>query len=168
MTTDRALGPATPSRATLKTSLLLGFASIVCLKTANSNSILFALGICGLTASALPLLAAVRSKFSNKSYSESGRWMTAVTVLLWIALLIGPIVAGAVWIWTSLWEVDRFDELGAMLFAFFSFCASFGFALLAILIQLWRGQWRGKLTAATLAYLSLLFVAYVLEMSGII
>jgi hypothetical protein len=175
MTTDQALrdGAAAPPRTILTASLLLGIASIVCLKQVPSTSILFALSLGVLVVCLLPPLVALRDRLSNKRYPEGGRWMTTVAVLLWTALLIGPLVAGSLWAWTRFriaadGMARPYDELGAVLFGFLSFSAAYWFAFLAILIQLWRGQWHAKLTAATMAFLFLFFVVYVLEMSAII
>ena len=171
MTTDPALRPAAPHRAILVASVLLGVGSIACLKLVRSDSVIFALSLGVLVVCLLPPLVVLRGRVSSRRYSESGGWMTAVAVLLWTALLIGPVVTGSFWAWTRFrGAADGMarlsDGIGVVVFGVVSFSAAYWFALLAILIQLWRGQWRARLTGVTMACLFALFVGYVLEMSG--
>jgi hypothetical protein len=91
--------------------------------------------------------------------------MIAVAALLWISLLIGPVVTGSFWLWTQFSDAPdgmaKFSEfLGLVGFGVISFSAAYWLAALAFLIQIWRDQWRMKLTGVTVAFLFLLFVAY--------
>jgi hypothetical protein len=96
--------------------------------------------------------------------------MTAVSSLLWISLLIGPLVTGSFWLWTQFSDAPddmaRFsNSLGVVVFGAISFSAGYWLAGLAFLIQIWRDQWRVKLTGVTVVFLLLLFVAYVFAIS---
>jgi len=154
----------------LAASLFLGIGSYVCLRVTNSNSILFGISLGLLVVCILPWLSVLRRRVSPKQYPEGGKWMTAVTMLLWISLFIGPVVTGSFWAWTQFSDAPDgmarlSNGIGLLVFGVISFSTAYWLATLAFLIQLWRDQWRTKLTGVTIAYLFLLFVAYVWAMS---
>jgi len=91
--------------------------------------------------------------------------MTAVAGLLWVSLLIGPLVTGSFWVRTRFSDAQDgmarlSDTLGTLALGAVSFSTAYWLAALALLIQIWRDQWRPKLTGVTVAFLFLLFVAY--------
>ena len=91
--------------------------------------------------------------------------MIAVTALLWLSLLIGPLVTGSFRVWTKVPDAPDgmarlSNTLGVLVFAVVSFSAAYGLAAFALLIQIWRDQWRMKLTGVAVAFLFLLFVAH--------
>ena len=165
VTTDPASREVSPHRAILASSLFFGICSIACLRYARSDSFLFAVGLGLLLVCVLPWLVVLRRIAWNRRYPEGGRWMIAVAALLWISLLIGPVVTGSFWLWTQFSDAPdgmaRFSEFSGLVgFGVISFSAAYWLAALAFLIQIWRDQWRMKLTGVTVAFLFLLFVAY--------
>jgi len=162
--------PALPHRGILISSLFFGFLGIACLKIAGSESALFGISLGVLLVSVLPWLVVLRRRFWRRRFPDGGRWMTAVSVLLWISLLIGPLVTGSFWAWTQFsGAVDGMerlsDTLGILVYGVVSFSAAYCLATMALLIQIWRDQWRAKLTGVTVAFLFLLFVAYAFAIS---
>lgn len=97
--------------------------------------------------------------------------MTAVKVLLWLSIFIGPVVTGAFWMWSGLAHpADGMADLGNFLLVLgsgvISFSAAFWLGALAILIQLWRNQWHRRLTVVATGMLFVFFVVYCWEMIG--
>lgn len=151
--------------AILASNWFIGTGSFICLRVAGSESILF--GVClGLfLVSLLPWLAFLRRKIWSRRFAAGRMWMNAVAALLWVSLLIGPAATGSMWIGTRLSYtpdgMSRFSSfVGIAVVAVISFSAAFWLSILALLIQLWRDQWRARLTATTIGFLFLLFVAY--------
>jgi hypothetical protein len=170
MIPNQVTKPTLPHRVILVSSLFFGFLGMVCLNTARSESTLFGIGLGVLMVSVLPWLVVLRRRFWRKRFPDGGRWMTAVSALLWISLLIGPLVTGSFWLWWQLSHAPdgmaRFgDFLGVVVFGVISFSAGYLSAAIALLIQIWRDQWRAKLTGVTLAFLFLWYVVYALAMS---
>lgn len=162
---DRVSGLASMPRAVLVLSFIIGICSIACLKMARSESFLFGISLGVLVVCILPWLVVLRRSVWKRRDPEGGRWMTAVSVLLWLALIIGPLVTGSFWAWTqfsgALDGMARLnDTIGTLVFGVVSFSAAYGLATLALVIQIWRDQWRMKQTGVTVAFLLLLFVAY--------
>ena len=86
--------------------------------------------------------------------------MIAVTALLWVSLLIGPLITGSVWVWAEFSDAPM-GWLAVLGFGVISFTSAYWSATLALVIQIWRDQWRIKLTGVSIAFLFLLFVPYV-------
>ena len=132
---------------------------------ARAESFIIGLSFGFLNVCVLGWLIFLRRRFWQRRYPEGGRWMTAVKVLLWIALLIVPVVAGGYLMVTR--QAAQADGM-ARFHHFFEFLAitsislyvAFGLAMMALLIQLWRNQWHVMLTAVTTAYFLLLLMAY--------
>ena len=161
---------ALPHRAILASSLFFGIVGIVCLNIARSESALFGISLGVLLVSVLPWLVVIRRRFWRRRFPDGGRWMIAVAALLWISLLVGPVVTGSVWLWTQFSDAPdgmaRFSNfLGVVVFGVVSFSAAYWLATMALLIQIWRDQWRANLTGVTVAFLFLLFIAYVFAIS---
>jgi hypothetical protein len=162
--------PALPHRAILALSLFFGILGIACLKIAGSESALFGISLGVLLVSVLPWLVVLRRRFWRRRFPDGGRWMTFVSAILWISLLIGPLVTGSVWAWTQFsGAVDGMerlsDTLGTLVFGVVSFSTAYCLATMALLIQIWRDRWRAKLTGVTVAVLFLLFVVYAFVIS---
>lgn len=153
-----------PHRVILASSVFFGLVGIACLRLAGSESALFGISLGGIMVSVLPWLVVLRRRCWRRRFPEGGRWMTAVSALLWIAVLIGPLGTGAFWVGTRFSGaadgMERLsDTIGTLVFAVVSFSAACSLATLAILIQIWRDQWRAKLTGVTVAFLFVVFVA---------
>lgn len=163
--------PALPHRAILALSLVLVISAIACFKLACSESFLFAVSLGVLVVSGLPWLVVLRRRGWKRRYPTGGRWMVAVSALLWISLFIGPLVTGAFWAWTQFSDaqdnmVRLSHTLGVLALGAVSFSAAYGLATLAFLVQIWRDRWHPKLTGVTVAFLFLLFVAYAFVVSA--
>jgi hypothetical protein len=170
MMPNRVSEPALPHRAFLASSLFLGILSLAGLKMARSESALFGISLGVLMVSVLPWLVVLRRRVWRRRYADGGGWMTVVSALLWISLLIGPLVTGAFWAWTQFTDAHDgmarlSDTLGTLVFGVVSISAGYCLATLALLIQIWRDQWRTKLTGVTVSILFLLFVAYAFAIS---
>ncbi len=154
----------------LGSSLFFGLLGLACLKTGRSESALFGVGLGVVIVSLLPWLVVLRRRVWKRSYPKGGGWMTLVSVLLWMSVLIGPFVTGAFWAWTQFAGTKDgmarlSDALGTVVFGVVSCSAAYGLATLALLIQIWRDQWRAKLTGMAVAFLFLLLVAYLFVIS---
>ena len=160
MTIDPASRSVSPYRAILATSLILGVFSIACLRFARSDSFLFGVSLGLLTVCSLPWLVVLRRRVWSRRYPNGGRWMIAVTALLWVSLLIGPLITGSVWVWAEFSDAPM-GWLAVLGFGVISFTSAYWSATLALVIQIWRDQWRIKLTGVSIAFLFLLFVPYV-------
>jgi len=166
----RASEPAWPHWTILASSLFLGICAIVCLKMAGSRSFLFAVSLGVLVVCALPWLVVLRRKGWRRRYPADGKWLSVVSVLLWISLLIGPLATGSCWVWARFSDAQdnmlRLNHaLGTLAVGVVSFSTAYWSAALALLIQIWRDQWRPKLTGATIVFLLLLFAAYAFVLS---
>lgn len=166
---DRVSKRVLPHRAILASSLLFGVCSIGFIKFARSESFLFGISLGVLLVCFLPWLVVLRRSLWSRHFPDGGRWMTVVAALLWVSLLIGPVVTGSFWVSTQLSGASDgmarlSNTIGALVFGVVSFSAAYFLAGLAFLIQLWRDQWRTKLTGVTIACLFLLFVAYAWSM----
>lgn len=130
------------------------------------HQLLFAWCMGVLVVCSLPGLVALRRRFWKRRFAGGGGWMRTVGVLLWMSLFIAPVVTGASWLWYEFSEArDGMTNLqhflGFLVCALTSVYAAYGLAVLAFLIQLWRDQWRPKLSVVTLGYLYLFYVALV-------
>jgi drug/metabolite transporter (DMT)-like permease len=99
-------------KPTLISSLFLGVCCIACLKGTQSDSFLFALALGVLAVCCLPWLVVLRRSLWNKQYSNSGGWMTAVSILLCLSLLLGPIITAVFYLSQS---IDSFGDLGSII-----------------------------------------------------
>lgn len=170
MMPDQMPEPALPHPAILASSLFLGICGIAGLMIARSESLLFGISLGVLLVSLLPWLVVLRRRVWRRRYPDGGRWMAAVSALLWMSLLIGPLVTGSFWAWAQFPDSqDGMEQLsntlGTLVFGVVSFSAAYCMGALALLIQIWRDQWCKKLTAVTIAFLLLLFVAYTFAVS---
>ena len=154
-----------PLGAIQKASLLLGVISIIVLRTAGSQTFVFAVSLGVLTVCLLPWLLVLRRRFWKKSFPEGGGWMSAVTWSLWLSLLIAPLATGAFWWWTK--QSPAADNMaaiskaiGVIVVGIGSVYVAYGLATLAFLVQLWRDQWCKKLTGVSFTYLFLLFATF--------
>lgn len=166
MTTEPLSSSVCPHRAIMHSSLFLGICSIVCLAFSDAGHFGFGVSLGSLLVCVLPWLVAVRRRVWSRSYPEGGGWMKAVAILLWTSLLIGPVVTGSFWGWTRISDAPEgmlglSNLLGVAVLGVISFSAAYYLATLAFLIQVWRDHWCKRLTGATIAFLFLLYVAYV-------
>lgn len=157
---DRLIELVRERQVRLILSLLTITAGFIGLREIDANSILI-LGALGLfILGLLPWLVVFRRALWNKCYPEGGKWLKAANVFLWVTLLACPVTLASLLLWNLVWPIpDGFAGLGPslimMLSAIISFYATYSFAALSFLIQLWRDQWRTKLNAITLIYLIL-------------
>ena len=164
-TPDREVDLVSPFRAVSASSALLLFLSFGALRLARPDSFLFGISLGFFIVSCLPLLVALRRCLWGRRFSGRGRWMAAVTGLLWASLLIGPLVTGAFGMWThysvppdGMARPSNF--VGLAVFGVVSFSAAYFLAVLTFFIQLWGDQWHTKLTSVSIVFLFLLFVIY--------
>ncbi len=157
---DRMIELVRERQVRLILSLLTIIAGFIGLREIDPNSMLI-LGALGLfILGLLPWLVVFRRALWSKRYPEGGKWLKAANVFLWVTLLACPVTLACLWLWSLVWPTPNgFAGLGqgiAMLIcAIISFYATYIFAALSFLIQLWRDQWRNKLNAITLIYLTL-------------
>lgn len=158
---DRLIELVRERQVRLILSLLTIIAGFIGLREIDANSILI-LGALGLfILGLLPWLVVFRRALWSKRYPEGGKWLKAAKVFLWITLLACPVTLACLWLWKLFLPIpEGFAGLGqsiAMLIcAIISFYATYSFAALSFLIQLWHDQWRTKLNIITLIYLCLL------------
>lgn len=153
------------SGSMMASSLLIGAGSIIGLRVIPRDSYLIAWCMGLLLVCFLPWLVAFRKKFWKRSFPAGGKWLTAVTVLLWLSVIIWPLVTASYWLWSLSTDApDNMAELGKFvglaLFSLVSFYAAYGVAVIAFLIQLFRNQWRPKLTCYVIGYLYFLSAAF--------
>lgn len=167
LTSDPTAKASFPTGSFLHWSLMLGFASIIGLRVTRSDSFAFGLSLGLLSLCVISWLVFMRRRLWSKCYPSGGRWMTAVSALLWSSLLIGPVVTGIFLVGAHFFS-DAPDGMARLnLFARFvvfglgSFSAAYCIGILAIFIQIWRDQWNVKLTLTAISCLFVLFVAYV-------
>jgi hypothetical protein len=157
---DRLIEIVRARQARLILSLLTIITGFIGLRKIDTNSILI-LGALGLfILGLLPWLVVIRRALWSKRYPEGGKWLKAANVFLWITLLACPVTLACLLLWNLVWPIPNgFGGLGPflvmMLCAMISLYATYIFAALSFLIQLWRDQWRTKLNIITLIYLIL-------------
>ncbi|MEE9601751.1 MAG: hypothetical protein V3V75_00495, partial [Thermoguttaceae bacterium] len=89
--------------------------------------------------------------------AASQRWMRVVTVLLVIALLVGPLATASSYLSLKVAEpTDAWGDLHRVavhiVIALSSHCVGLALCIIAFLIQLWRDQWRKVLNVLAISY----------------
>lgn len=134
--------PSQRTIAILALSFLLGVGGLVALWVGGSDAFVADISLGTIAVCLLPWLLLWRRRLWSKSSSDRGGWMSAVMALLWLAGPIGTVAFGV-------WSLFSFHADGLALPTAYSCVA------LALLIQMWRDQWRPRLTGLTIAYLFL-------------
>ena len=165
MTNDTNSRQVALPKVMLTSSLFLGICSIICLRVLRPETPLFGVSLGLLLVCLLPWLVLLRRKFWSRRFAEGGKWRIAVTVLLWVCVLIGPVVTGSFWLWTRFADApDNMARLvqflGIVVYGVMSFSAAYWVGALAFLIQLWRDQWCARLTTVAVGYLFLVFAFF--------
>lgn len=117
------------------------------------------------------VMIALRRIFWHRQFPLGGRWSIAVNWLLWISLLIIPITAGIMYAWSLFSDAPDnmarlLDSIYMLFFVGASICVAYATASLAYLIQLYRNQWRVKLSFVVMIFLFLVYVFYVFISCG--
>jgi len=156
---------------------LVGITCIAMLANLNPSSTLlrtsiwarnhneFLLGSClgFLVVSLLPWVVYIRRKLFPRPILFGRRWSIAITVLLVIALLLGPLATAGYYLWLHLAKpTDAWGgfgpALGAIVITVVSHSIGLGFCILAFLAQLWQDRWRKILNAVTITYQILVYL----------
>ena len=114
--------------------------------------------------SVLPWLTLIRRKLFKTHIGVNHNWMRATTILLLVALLVGPLAIATVYFWLKIdGSTSGPDRLIPNLVGIIFHCVSLGACIIAFTIQIWRDQWRIVLNALAILYhfgAFLLMIAY--------
>ena len=106
-----------------------------------------------LVACALPWLILLRRKLFKTPMAGNHGWVRATTILLLIAILLGPLVTAIIYLWMQVTEpIKGLEGLGPVLLALIFHLVSFGAWVIAFFIQLWRDQWNKVLNTLAITY----------------
>ena len=160
-----------PNKKVVLSSFFMILGSMIAGKCFDTDSILYGICACIFTIGHLFAIIALRTTFLNRQYPLGGRWAIAVTWLLWISLLIVPFTSGVMYIWWQFSDppdgmANLRDSIFVLLFVGTSICVAYITASLAYLIQLYRDQWRVKLSFVVMILLFLIYVFYIFLMCG--
>jgi hypothetical protein len=160
------------NRVILTGSALVGVASIAVVVNLRPYQNEFLAGLCvGVFAVCLlPWLVHFRRTLFPTQASAGRGWMKAVTMLLFIALLSGPLATASYHLWLK--AAKPTDDwggfgpaVGLVVIALLFHCVGVGACIIAFLIQLWRDQWKKVLNVLAIAY-QLLAYLYLCTLNG--
>jgi hypothetical protein len=153
------------NRVILATTAILGIASIAIVVNLRPYQNEFLAGSsCGVfVVCLLPWLAFVRSKLFTMRGVTSQGWDKAITALLLVAMLAGPLVTASYYLWLRVAKpTDDWGgfgpAIGLFAIAWLSHSVGFGVCIIAFLIQLWRDQWKKVLNVLAITYQLLMYL----------
>ena len=160
------------NRIMLAISAVLGMAglTIVFNLRPNHNEVLAGCSLCIFVVCLLPWIVLARRKVFSIKPAASQRWDNAIIILLFIALLAGPFATASYKLWLTIAKpTDAWGgfgpAIGFMGIAWLSHCIGFGACIIALLIQLWRDQWKRVMNCLAIAY-QLLVCLFLCKVNG--
>ena len=144
----------------LQTSFLLGLLNLIFLDLISPQSLFCGLNLISFLICLLPWLVTLLRSIRDNPVGYSKFWTKTVQVLLWGAILTGPVLFGVVYFRYRILSLQT--SLGSLFVFILLFHVSCWLSVLALIIQTWRDQWHKQLTGVIILtyYIVYIFGAY--------